>query len=214
MTVGSAATVWERSPPASCMRMIAPGFAPSNAGLTIAWVPGRCQSLMSTDRSTMSMCRWRSSRSVAAGAVGAGRGDLAQHLPLLTAIAEPRHRRVGLGQRASDRSVLPRGEARRHPDDERPASPAASSPARIAPIDDHGATVPGSLRPLRCRPPAPHPPPPPARPPGVARALPPPLPPSTPFSFAYHRTLLRLGPTRPRAQLPRPVVTTFTLVRS
>ena len=41
MMVGSAAIVSERSPPASCMRMIAPGWAPASALCTIAWAPGR-----------------------------------------------------------------------------------------------------------------------------------------------------------------------------
>ena len=41
MIAGSAAIVSERSPPASCMRMIAPGWAPASARCTIAATPGR-----------------------------------------------------------------------------------------------------------------------------------------------------------------------------
>ena len=49
MIWGNAATVCERSPPASCMSTTAPGKAAPTTRLTIACTPGSVQSFGSTE---------------------------------------------------------------------------------------------------------------------------------------------------------------------
>jgi hypothetical protein len=64
MIAGRAATVWERSPPASCIPTIEPGRARVSTRRTISAAPGRSQSPASTSHSTVTSPSRRATRRV------------------------------------------------------------------------------------------------------------------------------------------------------